>query len=125
VEAAVLAEIGHLNASLAPGALGPVGAVIGASLASRHWTWWRQRPVSGPGSRRAGIDAQDVARTFAACPERVMPSASRSLLAGGPDAHRLRDAVTSLGGKFRELLARSGGLWRRLAKGCAWLASER
>jgi len=105
VEAAVLAEIGHLNASLAPGALGPVGAVIGASPGLEALDLVGANGLFlAPGVGAQGSTPQDVARTFAACPERVMPSASRSLLAGGPDAHRLRDAVTALGGEFRELL---------------------
>jgi hypothetical protein len=41
-----------------------------------------------------------VAQTFADCPERVMPSASRSLLAAGPDPARLHDAVASLAAQF-------------------------
>jgi hypothetical protein len=43
---------------------------------------------------------------FAACPDRVMPSASRSLLAAGPDVSRLRDALTALAAEFRAALPR-------------------
>jgi orotidine-5'-phosphate decarboxylase len=41
---------------------------------------------------------------FAACPDRVMPSASRSLLQAGPDVSRLRDAVAALASEFRSRL---------------------
>jgi hypothetical protein len=51
-----------------------------------------------------GATAGDVAEVFAACPERVMPSASRSLLVDGPDVSRLRDTAGRLAGEFRELL---------------------
>jgi hypothetical protein len=47
---------------------------------------------------------EDVARVFAACPDRVMPSASRSLLVRGPDGNRLRDTVAALAAEFRHLL---------------------
>jgi len=50
-----------------------------------------------------GLD-HDVARVFAACPDRVMPSASRSLLAGGPDLSRLRDAGMAQAAEFRDVL---------------------
>jgi len=46
----------------------------------------------------------DVAATFAACPDRVMPSAARSLLAAGPDGGALRDAAARLNEEFRSLL---------------------
>jgi orotidine-5'-phosphate decarboxylase len=46
-----------------------------------------------------------VAKTFAACPERVMPSVSRSLLAAGPDPAALAGAAATLNAQFRALLA--------------------
>jgi orotidine-5'-phosphate decarboxylase len=57
-----------------------------------------------PGVGMQGATAGDVAEVFAACPERVMPSASRSLLVDGPDVSRLRDTAGRLAGEFRELL---------------------
>ncbi|HXL90274.1 MAG TPA: orotidine-5'-phosphate decarboxylase [Streptosporangiaceae bacterium] len=104
VEAGLLREIGLLNAELAPGALGPVGAVIGPTadpgldLASANCLFL------APGVGAQGASPQDVARVFATCPERVMPSASRSLLAAGPDGNRLRDAVAALADEFRGAL---------------------
>jgi hypothetical protein len=41
---------------------------------------------------------------FAACPERVMRSASRSLLAAGPEPVGVRSAAAALNDKFRSLL---------------------
>lgn len=57
-----------------------------------------------PGVGTQGATSADVARAFAACPDRVMPSASRSLLAAGPDVGRLRDAAGALASEFRQAL---------------------
>jgi orotidine-5'-phosphate decarboxylase len=105
VEEDLLREIGALNAGLAPGELGPVGAVIGPThmaptldLASANCLFL------APGIGAQGATATDVATVFAACPERVMPSASRSLLSAGPDVGRLRAAIGVLAAEFRDLL---------------------
>jgi orotidine-5'-phosphate decarboxylase len=102
VEVDLLRQIGQLNSELAPGRLGPVGAVIGP----REW----DAPLDlvspnglylAPGVGAQGATVDDVARVFATCPDRVMPSASRSLLSRGPDPEALRDAVGSLAEEFR------------------------
>jgi orotidine-5'-phosphate decarboxylase len=105
VEETLLREIGELNATLAPGAIGPVGAVIGPThleppldLPAAHALFL------APGLGAQGATCADVARTFAACPDRVMPSASRSLLAAGPDLGALRDAAAELAGELRAAL---------------------
>jgi orotidine-5'-phosphate decarboxylase len=108
VEQRILTEIGAINARLAPGGIGPVGAVVGSApglpvldLAAAGALFL----VPGIGAQ--GATAADAAATFAACPERVMPSASRSLLAAGPDVGALKDAASSLGAQFRAALASS------------------
>jgi orotidine-5'-phosphate decarboxylase len=58
-----------------------------------------------PGVGLQGATSDDVARAFASCPERVMPSASRSLLRDGHDVNRLRDAAAMLAAEFRVALA--------------------
>lgn len=105
VEQDLLREIGLLNARLAPGEIGPVGAVIGPThmqpeldLAAAHCLFL------APGVGAQGATPRDVATVFADCPDRVMPSASRSLLAAGPDVSCLRDAVAALAAEFRALL---------------------
>ena len=105
VERRLLADIGALNARLAPGGLGPVGAVVGPDpglppldLAAANGL------LLAPGVGAQGATAADVAAVFAACPDRVMPSASRSLLAAGPGTAALRDAAARLNGEFRALL---------------------
>jgi len=105
VEQRVLDDIGVLNQTLAPGGIGPLGAVVGPvpvdpplDLAAANALFL------APGLGAQGARPGDVARTFAACPDRVMPSASRSLLAAGPDASALRDAAARLGDELRVLL---------------------
>jgi len=107
VEWHLLRDIGRLNAELAPGELGPIGAVVASThvepeldLSAAHCLFL------APGVGAQGATPGDVARVFAACPDRVMPSASRSLLAAGPDVARLRDAAGQLAAEFRELLGR-------------------
>ena len=58
-----------------------------------------------PGVGAQGATPADVAEVFAACPDRVMPSASRSLLAAGPDRGPLQDTAARLAAEFRHLLA--------------------
>jgi orotidine-5'-phosphate decarboxylase len=105
VEQRLLADIGALNARLAPGRLGPVGAVVGPDprlppldLAAVNGL------MLAPGVGAQGATPADVAAVFAACPDRVMPSASRSLLAAGPGTAALRDAAARLNAEFRALL---------------------
>lgn len=101
VEVDLLRQIGQLNAALAPGRIGPIGAVVGPSereapldLVSPHGLYL------APGVGAQGATVDDVVKVFAACPDRVMPSASRSLLSTGPDPKALRDAVGSLADDF-------------------------
>jgi orotidine-5'-phosphate decarboxylase len=105
VEQRLLEDIGALNARLAPGGIGPVGAVIGPApldppldLAAANALFL------APGVGAQGATPGDVAATFAACPGRVIPSASRSLLAAGPDSAALAGAAAALNARFRALL---------------------
>lgn len=105
VESDLLREIAALNARLAPGEVGPVGAVVGPmhidpalDLAAANCLFL------APGVGAQGASPADVASVFASCPDRVMPSASRSLLAAGPDVGRLRAAAGALAAEFRALL---------------------
>jgi orotidine-5'-phosphate decarboxylase len=106
VEQELLLQIGGLNARLAPGGIGPVGAVIGPT----HMTPQLDLAAANclflaPGVGTQGAMPADVATVFAACPDRVMPSASRSLLSAGPQVSRLRDGVSALAAEFRAVLA--------------------
>ena len=79
VEADLLVAIGELNARLTPGEVGPIGAVIGPTqldpeldLVAAHGIFL------APGIGMQGATPANVARVFAACPDRVIPSASRT-----------------------------------------------
>jgi len=105
VEETLLRDIGELNASRAPGGIGPVGAVVGPA----HLEPSLDLPAAhalflAPGLGAQGATCADVARTFAACPDRVMPSASRSLLSAGPDRRALQDAAAALSADLRAAL---------------------
>lgn len=102
------AEGGGLGAAGASVGVGPFGAVF----APTH------EPPSGidlkamaglflaPGVGAQGATPADVAACFAACPDRVLPSASRSLLVAGPDPGRLKAAVGTFALDVRAALDR-------------------
>jgi orotidine-5'-phosphate decarboxylase len=105
VEQRLLGDIRSLNAVLAPGELGPIGAVIGPTHLEPSLDLVAPNALFlAPGVGYQGATPEDVATVFAACPERVMPSASRSLLEHGPDVVHLRDDAAQLGEHFRALL---------------------
>jgi orotidine-5'-phosphate decarboxylase len=104
VEQSLLDSIGELNAELAPGEIGPIGAVIGPTHMDPRLDLASPKALYlAPGVGRQGATPNDVAHIFSACPERVLPSASRSLLAS-PDPRRLRDDVGALASEFAQLL---------------------
>jgi orotidine-5'-phosphate decarboxylase len=105
VEEGLLAAIGELNARLAPGEIGPIGAVVGPTRVDPAFDLVAANGIFlAPGVGMQGATPADVAEVFAACPDRVIPSASRSLLAEGPDVARLGDAAGALAGEFYKLL---------------------
>jgi orotidine-5'-phosphate decarboxylase len=105
VEQQLLADIGVLNERLAPGEIGPVGAVIGPTRLTPELDLAAANALFlAPGVGAQGATPADVAEVFSACPDRVMPSASRSLLSAGPDPGRLRDTVRALAAEFRAVL---------------------
>jgi orotidine-5'-phosphate decarboxylase len=104
-EQQLLAGIGALNTRLAPGAVGPVGAVVAPVLLEPELDLAAASCLFlAPGVGAQGASPADVAQVFAACPDRVMPSSSRSLLSAGPDVVRLRDSASALAAEFRALL---------------------
>jgi orotidine-5'-phosphate decarboxylase len=97
VEQELLKEIGALNERLAPDGIGPVGAVIGPTNAEPELDLAAANCLFlAPGVGAQGATPADVAKVFAHCPDRVMPGASRSLLAAGPEVRRLQDATAAL-----------------------------
>ena len=74
VEAALLEAIGRRNAELAPGAIGPIGAVVGATHVDPELNLAAANALYlAPGVGAQGATASDVAEVFGACPDRVMP----------------------------------------------------
>ncbi len=105
VEQDLLAEIASINLRLAPDGIGPVGAVIGPTYMEPELDLPAGRCLFlSPGVGAQGATVAHVARVFAACPDRVMPSASRSLLSAGPDVSRLRNCAAALAAEFRTVL---------------------
>jgi orotidine-5'-phosphate decarboxylase len=105
VEEKLLIGIGELNARLVPGGIGPIGAVVGPIDFEPSLDLSAARAIFlAPGVGAQGATASDVATIFCACPDRVIPSASRSLLADGPDVARLRETAGSMAEEFRSLL---------------------
>jgi len=106
VEASLLEEIGSLNATLAPGSLGPVGAVIGPTHIKPSLDLRAANAIFlAPGVGAQGAGPDDVVEVFSDCPDRVIPSASRLLLHDGPDISRLRDGAAQLAAVFRDRLS--------------------
>lgn len=103
VEQALVAELGILNRKAAGDGVGPYGAVFGPThapppdidLAAMNGLFL------APGVGAQGATAADVAACFAVCPARVLPAASRSLLAAGPDVAAMRDAAAALSVELR------------------------
>lgn len=105
VEQTILEQIAHLNHELAPGQIGPIGAVVGPTHLEPSLDLVAPNAIYlAPGVGHQGASPEDVAEVFASCPGRVIPSASRSLLAG-PDPSLLRDRASSLATDFVRLLA--------------------
>jgi orotidine-5'-phosphate decarboxylase len=106
VEQQLLDEIAAENSAWTRAGTGPIGAVVaanhgvfeGVDLASMNG-WFL---VPGLGAQGATPDA--VARVFSGCTHRVLPSASRSLLASGPDPERLRASLEALGAELSSVL---------------------
>jgi orotidine-5'-phosphate decarboxylase len=106
VEHQLVLDMATENRRLAPGGIGPLGAVFGPTHGPP--TEFDLSTMNGlflaPGIGAQGATPADVATCFAACPDRVLPSASRALLAAGPDPARLRAAARSLAAELRRLL---------------------
>jgi orotidine-5'-phosphate decarboxylase len=106
VEHQLVVDIATENRRVAPDTIGPIGAVFGPTHGPP--TDFDLSTMNGlflaPGLGTQGATPADVARCFAACPGRVLPSASRSLLAAGPDPARLRAEALRLSTELRGLL---------------------
>jgi orotidine-5'-phosphate decarboxylase len=99
VAQSVIDEVARRNAGAGPlGSFGVVaGATIGTSVARFDAL---NGPLLVPGIGAQGGTPADVRRIFGAALPAVVPSVSREILRSGPDAVRLRAAVTSCAEQF-------------------------
>jgi orotidine-5'-phosphate decarboxylase len=82
------------NAGAEP--LGDVGVVVGATREHGLDLAALNGPVLAPGLGAQGAEPADIAAVFAGVQGLVLPAASRSVLAAGPDVAALRGAAQSL-----------------------------
>ncbi|MEU1278393.1 orotidine-5'-phosphate decarboxylase [Streptomyces sp. NPDC005805] len=95
------------NEGAAP--LGPVGAVVGATLGDAGADLDINGPLLAPGIGAQGATAADLPAVFGAAVRNVVPSVSRGVLAHGPDAAALRAAADRFAGEVREAVASAEG----------------
>lgn len=86
--------------------LGPVGAVIGATLGEEA-TQLAERlyngPILSPGLGAQGATVDDVNRIFANAKSRVIPASSRGILKYGPSAEAMREQLLSHNEEFAKM----------------------
>ncbi|HEY0815450.1 MAG TPA: orotidine-5'-phosphate decarboxylase [Pseudonocardia sp.] len=87
--------------------LGSVGLVVGATADHGLDLAALNGPVLAPGLGVQGAGPADIAARFRGVGGLVLPSASRSVLAAGPDVGRLRSAAESLRDELAEALRAS------------------
>jgi orotidine-5'-phosphate decarboxylase len=108
VEERLLSSLGMRNAvdGVPSDGIGALGAVFAPNHGPpQHFDLAEVRGLFlAPGLGAQGAAPADLAACFAACPRRVLPAASRSLLAAGPDPSRLAEALVALGTEVREAL---------------------
>jgi orotidine-5'-phosphate decarboxylase len=88
-------DITAYNLSIAPG-VGPVGAVMGATLEGAATETLAHLPnalLLAPGIGAQGATFDDLARNFGPAAKRALPSASRSILGKGPSVAALTEAI--------------------------------
>jgi orotidine-5'-phosphate decarboxylase len=107
VEEEIAAGIRAENERVAPGGIGPIASVFGPNHGPPDFDLAALGALFlAPGLGAQGASPADVAACFAACPDRVLPSASRTLLQLGPDVASLRAGAASLNA---ELIRALGG----------------
>jgi orotidine-5'-phosphate decarboxylase len=90
----IVDEAAARNRGVAP--VGGVGLVVGATADHGLDLAALNGPVLAPGLGAQGAGAADIAARFRGVRGPVLPSASRSVLAVGPDPLRLRSAAEAL-----------------------------
>ena len=97
VAGAVLRQLGEANAhdAYAGDAMGPFGAVIGATIEQPSEGFDFGGPILVPGYGAQGGTTADLRRLFAGVEDRLIVSSSSGVLAAGPDVAALRAAVAA------------------------------
>lgn len=102
----VLSEVAKVNDAQSDDGLGSVGVVFGATCETSSYDLAGVRgPILAPGLGAQGATVDDIARRFGSCRDRVLPSASRSILAAGPDVATMRAAARELAAQCRAALS--------------------
>lgn len=105
VAARVAHDVNQANIG-APGALGPVGVVVGATVDRAAYglgdVALAGMPILAPGFGAQGADPADLRRLFGYVAKAVVANESRSVLAVGPA--RLADRIEARADLYREAL---------------------
>ncbi len=89
------------------GALGSIGAVVGATVDSAGEHLDVGGPLLVPGLGAQGAGPADIGRQFGSVARQVLPAASRSVLVAGPDPDALRSAALRLRDELTAVLDRA------------------
>ncbi len=99
----VARDVGELNMG-SPGALGPIGVVVGATVHRAAFGLTdivlAGMPILAPGFGAQGAEPADIPRLFGYVASAVIANESRSILAVGPA--RLADRITERAALYRE-----------------------
>jgi len=105
VVAHVLDEVGKVNAKRPGEQLGSIGVVFGATCETRDYDLRAfGGPILAPGLGAQGATVDDISKRFAGYADRVLPTASRSVLGAGPDVAAMRTAASELATACRRAL---------------------
>ncbi|WP_328324662.1 MULTISPECIES: orotidine-5'-phosphate decarboxylase [unclassified Streptomyces] len=85
--------------------LGPVGAVVGATLGDPGVRLDINGPLLAPGIGAQGATPADLPRVFGSAVGNVVPSVSRGVLRHGPDIAALRDSAARFADEVRTAVA--------------------
>jgi orotidine-5'-phosphate decarboxylase len=105
VATALADDIAAFNATVGE-AVGPVGAVMGATIegaATETLAHLSNALILAPGIGAQGATFSDVARNFGPATRRVLPAVSRGILAKGPSVSALRDAIAGHADEARRM----------------------
>lgn len=108
VVAHVLDEVRKVNAKLPGERVGSIGVVFGATCDTDDYDLQAfGGPILAPGLGAQGATVDDIAKRFAGYADRVLPSASRSVLGAGPDVASMRSVTVELATACRQALGRA------------------